>query len=248
MVVQASIDEKGNAHGGKAGDQTGREVNVSSWYDHSWDVVLRHKNTKIAAEAADIAIKLAKSNLVGYDQYQRNTLYAELKKNDFDVDKYIRSGVKTETDCSAFVYACYACLIPAMRKDGNAPTTSTMRAFFKQFDFSVYANTAYRTGESKLKKGDVILREGSHVVMEVSSKAPTVKRTKKTYYVQCGAYKSRILADTQSIVVSKKGYPAKVVKGKILYFVRISVANMTKAKEISKKLTQEGVQNFVGNT
>lgn len=42
MLAQASIDEKGGTRGGKAGDQTGQEVNVRSYYDYPWDCYLRY--------------------------------------------------------------------------------------------------------------------------------------------------------------------------------------------------------------
>ena len=49
QIVHASINEKGKATGGKAGDQTGREICVRSYYIYSkgWDRVLRY------AKAAD---------------------------------------------------------------------------------------------------------------------------------------------------------------------------------------------------
>lgn len=41
-LAQASIDEHGNIVGGKAGDQTGRETNVSNYYNFPWDCYLRY--------------------------------------------------------------------------------------------------------------------------------------------------------------------------------------------------------------
>lgn len=61
-IAQASIDERGRATGGQAGDQTGNETNVKNiyTYSHGWDCILRwtggttsgasgssNKNTKI---------------------------------------------------------------------------------------------------------------------------------------------------------------------------------------------------------
>ena len=50
-VASARIDENGKAHGGKAGDQTGKEVSSQVWYDYeekhpgvNW-VLLRCKDT-----------------------------------------------------------------------------------------------------------------------------------------------------------------------------------------------------------
>lgn len=166
-ICHASISENGNAGWdgkAKAGDQTEREVCERTWYNKPWDIRLRYSDAAVAKKAAAIAQKLASSNLVGYDQSQRNTLYQELKKNGFDVDKYIKSGVKTETDCSAFVYACYACVIPAMRSDSNAPVTSNMRTKYKAWGFTVSTDMA----EANIKTGDVFVKESAHTVMAVT--------------------------------------------------------------------------------
>lgn len=45
QLVHASINEKGTAHGGQPGDQTGREICVRSYYNHPWDCVLRYAET-----------------------------------------------------------------------------------------------------------------------------------------------------------------------------------------------------------
>lgn len=46
--VEASINEKGTARGGKSGDQTGREFLIRSYRNYPWDCVLRYteKTTK----------------------------------------------------------------------------------------------------------------------------------------------------------------------------------------------------------
>lgn len=41
QIVHASINEKGSAHGGQSGDQTGREICVRSYYNYPWNHVLR---------------------------------------------------------------------------------------------------------------------------------------------------------------------------------------------------------------
>lgn len=44
--VEASINEKGGAHGGQPGDQTGREILVRSYRNYPWDYVLRYTGGK----------------------------------------------------------------------------------------------------------------------------------------------------------------------------------------------------------
>ena len=53
IIGSARSDENGKAHGGRAGDQTGREVSTQPWYKHpkGW-VVLRPKDPKKAAKIA----------------------------------------------------------------------------------------------------------------------------------------------------------------------------------------------------
>lgn len=45
IIGHASIDERGEAQGGNAGDQTGKEVCTRGWYDNSWTCVIRPKKT-----------------------------------------------------------------------------------------------------------------------------------------------------------------------------------------------------------
>lgn len=175
-IVQASISEN-NTITGNAGDQTGKEVHVGAWYNYPWDIALRYRDSAIAKKAAAVAVKLANSNLVGYDQYQRNTLYDALRRNSWDVDKYIKSGEKTETDCSAFVYAVYCCFIPAMRSNNNAPVTSTMWSLYKAWGFDVKTPTV-----GQLKNGDIVVNEMCHTAIviddqPVTTVSPTVTKT-----------------------------------------------------------------------
>lgn len=166
-IVQASISENKNTGWdgkAKAGDQTGKEVSVTAWYSNPWHYVLRTTLSEKGKEAAEIAIKLAQSNLVGYDQSERNTLYQALKKHNFDVDKYIKSGQKTECDCSSFIYAVYACIYPSIRSDANAPTTSTMLRTYNRWGFTVLTNVNVLNGID-LAYGDILLLEGSHTAI-----------------------------------------------------------------------------------
>ena len=44
MIAHASANENGGAHGGKPGDQTGKEICKRTYYNYPWDCVLRHKD------------------------------------------------------------------------------------------------------------------------------------------------------------------------------------------------------------
>lgn len=63
--VEASINEKGTAHGGKPGDQTGKEFLIRSYRNYPWNCVLRYKESTSgsATVASDIE---KKQNTVAY--------------------------------------------------------------------------------------------------------------------------------------------------------------------------------------
>lgn len=74
-VGSARIDENGKAYGGKAGDQTGKEVSKQKYYVHSkgWRVI-RAKDRSVALKISKAMKAACDNNKVGYDQWNRNTL------------------------------------------------------------------------------------------------------------------------------------------------------------------------------
>ena len=105
-VGSARIDENGNAHGGAAGDQTGKELSTQAWYKHSkgWRV-LRAKDAEVAEKIALCMEGACANSNIGYDQYQRDTLYKAAQNVGFDCGAVQE---KCETDCSALVRVCVA--------------------------------------------------------------------------------------------------------------------------------------------
>lgn len=52
QLAQASISETGGVNGA-GGDQTGRETNISAYYDYPWDCVLRYQNPTTPTSEGD---------------------------------------------------------------------------------------------------------------------------------------------------------------------------------------------------
>ena len=52
-IVQARVNERGEVTGGRSGDQTGREIELSGYYNFPWDVVLRYKEESEPSETPD---------------------------------------------------------------------------------------------------------------------------------------------------------------------------------------------------
>lgn len=109
IIGSARMDERGKASGGKAGDQTGKEVSTQNWYKHSkgWRV-LRAKDPLVAQYSAEAMRSACDNNNIGYDQHQNQTLWNASKSVDHDPAKVTKP---TETDCARLVRNCvqYAC-------------------------------------------------------------------------------------------------------------------------------------------
>ena len=186
-IAQASIDENGRAHGGKAGDQNGREVRITNWYSYGksgWDVVIRPKDRNKAHKMAEAMKAACANNNIGYDQWQRESLLTEVKKVGNDFSKITKP---TETDCSALV----ATVIIAtgtpeekMRNKGRsnklAYTGDLKSLCAASGEFTILTEKKYLTSGDYLLEGDIILNEKNHVVIaiengskaEVSTPAP----------------------------------------------------------------------------
>ena len=159
LIGHANGDEKGGSSGGQVGDQTGREVCVQQWYSSGtgWNVVLRPKDSGLADRMAAICEWLCASNLVGYDQSQRNTLYNELEKLGWN---YKKLTTKCETDCSALMGTCAkAAGSNVERCYGNCCYTGNqVDLFMKTGDFIKLTDSKYLTSPNLLQRGDVLLR------------------------------------------------------------------------------------------
>lgn len=215
-IAHASIDENGNAKGGQAGNQSGREVCVRQWYSKPWTVLLRYPDRAIRERIATIAETLASTpinSLIGYDQNQRNTLHSVAKRCDYNIMDFINEHEMCETDCSAFV-TC-VCLFAGIRKleySGNAPTTSTMKSVFKAAGFEVHTDVKYMRSPDYLSKGDILLKPGSHTVIVLEDGALYGKSVVKEYYPE---YKGN--AGTLSQALSESGIDSSKSNRKKIY-------------------------------
>ena len=175
LIGHANGDEKGGSFGGVAGDQTGKEVCIRSWYisGTGWNYVLRPKSSTLAEKMAQVCEWLCNSNLVGYDQGQRNTLYNELEKLNWN---YKLLTTKCETDCSALMGTCAkAAGSNVQRCYGNCCYTGNQKDLFLQTgDFILLTDSKYLTSSNYLRRGDVLLRHNpannnGHTAMVLSN-------------------------------------------------------------------------------
>ena len=167
-IAHASISENGTVKNGTAGDQTKKEVCTRPWYRNGWTCVIRFNEPRMAEKVAQCMENACKNNNIGYDQLQRNTLLFQARKYNYDVSKV---NTPCETDCSALVsVACMYAGVPesALTLSGNCATTNTLQAVLKATgDVQIFTTPLYTANTARLKRGDILLKAGHHVVVVV---------------------------------------------------------------------------------
>ena len=159
----ARIDENGNARGGAAGDQNGKEVSTQSWYKHSkgWRV-LRAIDPEARKKIAECMRKACENPNIGYDQGQRGTLYTAAEAYGFDVSKVEK---KVETDCSALVRVCLAY---AGIMVGNFNTASQAKTLLATGKIKEMVGSEYTDKPDNLLEGDILVtRTQGHTVVVI---------------------------------------------------------------------------------
>lgn len=171
IIGSARSDENGNAHGGRAGDQKGgREVSTQNWYKHTkgWRV-LRAKDAAAREKIAQAMQWACDDNNIGYDQWQRDTLYNAVKDKGFDIRKLDKA---VETDCSALVRVCmaYAFGRDVITGDSRFSTANMCSRMLGTGLFDELIGSQYTDRSDYLRRGDVLCtKTQGHTVVVLSN-------------------------------------------------------------------------------
>ena len=175
-ISNSGSDENGAYKGGQAGDQTGKEWQMRSWYNRPWLVVLRHPDQKVGLKLAQLAIDAALNDKIGYDQGQNRTYLAQLKAVGWEPSKIT---VACEADCSAGVCANvtatgYLLGIKAL-KEHTGTYTGNMRSALTKAGFKALTDSKYLTSGDYLLPGDILLNDNHHTATNVTIGAKVKK-------------------------------------------------------------------------
>lgn len=165
MIGSARIDENGHISGGKAGDQTGKEISTQPFYIHKkgW-YVLRPKSQDVAKSMGNAMLEACANNNIGYDQTNRYGIINMLKI--YKTIKAIKE--KTEADCSSTIRAC---CIQAGFDPGDFNTQNEVSVLSKTGKFE--EKKTYTSG-MKLYFGDVLVtKTKGHTVVVTQGESRT---------------------------------------------------------------------------
>lgn len=233
IVGSARSDENRAAHGGKAGDQTGKEVCTQNWYlnDKGW-YVLRARSPEAREKIARTMELACADPRIGYDQYQRDTLYNAVKDHGFDLTKLEKN---VECDCSALVRVCmaYAGIMVNSFRTSNQVSVTMATGRFEKFTDDLHCKKS-----TNLLRGDilvthtqghtvVVLSDGSDAARErgggeepARGKQVRITGSSVNIRVGNGTQYSRILTAKKNtaypyVATAENGWNAVVVNGQV---------------------------------
>ena len=254
----ASIDENGNGRGGKAGDQTGKEVKIGNWYYFGQTMVFRWKDRDLAQRYAKIIEALCKNDHIGYDMGDRTTLYDLCERNQW---VYTKINKNVECDCSQLVAVAICCTVKKAvvtngMYTGNLSSQLTRTGLFKK-----YTAKRYLDQSAYLETGDIINAPEHHVISALENGSKAKKQTEP----EKPASKKKSVATIAKEVISgkwgngesrvkalkKAGYDPVAVQRKvneILYSKKVKVGSYIKLKKGAKQYGKTtGFADYVYN-
>ncbi|MBQ9611561.1 MAG: peptidoglycan-binding protein [Lachnospiraceae bacterium] len=223
-ISNSGHDENNGYTGGKAGDQTGGEWELRSWYNRPWNCILRHPDPVVRQYHADMASAAAKNDKIGYNQGQRDTFGIQLKAAGDDPAKIT---VACEADCSKGIIDITKAI---GRKTGRkeleniqATYTGNMRSAYKNAGYQVLTDSKYLTSPDYLLPGDILLNDVHHTATNISmgskadgSTASSTGAAQSTLYGDCSIpahwfLKGAVHPEIKSIqrLLNAKGYKGK---------------------------------------
>lgn len=200
LISNSGHDKRGKYIGGQAGDQSGTEWYLRSWYNRPWNCILRHPDPNVRNKIAELAEKAARNDNIGYDQGARTTYWNELVKVEYDP---ARIKNNCAADCSAGMMANIkaAGYLLGIEQLKSVTITSTyyMRNMLRNAGFQVLTDSKYLTSTNYLERGDILLNDNAHTATNLEkgcyadNSNTAVSYSKKDYWV-LGDYGNEVLS------------------------------------------------------
>lgn len=163
-IGHAVMDELGKTIGLTPGDQTGKEIAISTWYAKNkagrvWQYYLECTDSAMAERAARYMEQICADSAFGYsqDKVRRWDGYRSIMANDGLV-----SGACGDFDCSTLVISC--CILADLNLAPDGYTGNLRSKLLATGKFKSYSDSAHISSDKLTKRGGIYLRNG-HVLM-----------------------------------------------------------------------------------
>lgn len=179
---------EGSGVNGVAGDQTGAEVCVRTWYNIGADYIAIHPDASVREKHAKACEAGCANDHIGYSQFgtcNRNTLNNLAAKVGYDLSKITTN---CNTDCSAFQNVCaVASGASGVKYGSNGWTTSTMKAALKAAGYIIITTSKYLTSADYCVRGAIYVKASSHTVCGLDNGSKASETLKAAGITSSGA-------------------------------------------------------------
>lgn len=166
LIGSARINELGQLEGGKAGDQSKKEVCTEPWYLHGkgWYVV-RAKSPVVRNKIAQDMRYACANDMIGYSFWDNcYTLHNEVQKYRWDCSKVT---IPCETNCAKLVRIC---VLYAGVKVADFSTADEVDRLQMTGAFDILKDEKYCKSSDYLLEGDILVtRTKGHTVVVLSN-------------------------------------------------------------------------------
>ncbi|MBB3171815.1 endolysin-like domain-containing protein [Parvibacter caecicola] len=168
QIAQASIDERGKGRGGKAGNQSGTELNIRAAYDANWHTLVVWKDAARGIRCANAAKGAVGNRHIGYDMDERNTILPLAEAAGWDLAKITTD---CECDCSSLASVCAIAAgaeKAVMYAGGNLAYTGNLAERLEKTGLvTVHRGLTYAQMLAKATAGSIFV-SNAHTVIVVS--------------------------------------------------------------------------------
>lgn len=223
MISNSGSDERGQYTGGQAGDQTGGEWQIRTWYNRPWNCVLRYEGANIRHKIAQLAEGAARNNNIGYNQANRDSFWRELQKVNYTPSKI---KVKCDADCSSGIIAIVKAVGYIYNKSAlktvKATYTGNMRDAFRTAGFTILTDPKYLNSDDYLMRGDILLNDASHTATNLTNGKYAARELKPAYITTTDDIGFRQTVSTKTKTAKYVKYTDLPDKLKILSYKKVT--------------------------
>lgn len=152
-IGHARHSETGGKYG-KAGDQTGGEVQVTDWYDGNWLYVFRPKKLLQAEAIANFVESACANDNIGYSQDDRLSLYYKYRAYGN------AAGIKEKCNCDCSSLIACACIFAGIIVDPDWYTGCMKHDIERTEAFETLTDDKFLKVPDNLRRGDILLKSG----------------------------------------------------------------------------------------
>lgn len=183
-MAQASKGESGYTNQ-FPGNQSGRELNISAWYNRPWDMVIRAIDPGLGAAIAAVATILVGCTQIGYDQINRTTLWDQCERIGWNIARISEIG-PCECDCSSLVAVVLRFCGVVINK--HATTYSLEKDLQGTGRFIILRDDEHTKSADNLHTGDILLNTQHHVAIAIENGAKVVGAVNYAAVVKVGDF------------------------------------------------------------